>query len=200
MKKEVIISGLIGVLIGVLVSALFFGMWWWNPIGWGPMIGGGDFDRHFIEQMTPHHNDAVLMAEIALEKAEHQEVKTLAADIKLTQTEENKKMGAWYKLWFGQDVPDTASGMRMGHGIMMKMHGGMMGDTTDITKFESAKPFDREFIEQMIPHHQMAVMMATMLLPETEREEMRTLAQAIIGAQSREIDQMRSWYRNWYGQ
>ncbi len=72
---------------------------WWNPMGWGPMMSGRNFDesggmrgspltsnidRHFIEQMIPHHNDAILMAEIALEKAEHQEIKTLAADIKRT--------------------------------------------------------------------------------------------------------------------
>ena len=52
----------------------------------------------------------------------------------------------------------------------------------------------------MIPHHQMAIMMATMLLQGTERGEMKALAQAIINAQSKEIDQMRSWYRSWYAQ
>jgi uncharacterized protein (DUF305 family) len=82
----------------------------------------------------------------------------------------------------------------MGRGM-----GGMMGDSTDIKTLENAKPFDKEFIEQMIPHHQMAIMMATMLLQGTDRDEMKTLAQAIIDAQSREIDQMRSWYSSWYG-
>jgi uncharacterized protein (DUF305 family) len=45
----------------------------------------------------------------------------------------------------------------------------------------------------------MAIMMTTMLLQGTDREEMKTLARAIIDAQSREIDQMRSWYSSWYG-
>jgi len=176
--------------------------------GPGGMMGGdsttgpggmmGEIDRHFIEQMIPHHNDAILMAEIALKKAEHQEIKMLAESIKRTQSEENAKMREWYKSWYDTDVPENASGMGMGGGMMM--NGGMMGDATDMVKLESAKPFDKEFIEQMIPHHQMAIMMATMLLRGTEREETKALAQAIIAAQSREFDQMRSWYRSWYGE
>lgn len=81
-------------------------------------------------------------------------------------------------------------------GGMMNM--GMMGDSTDIETLKTAKPFDKEFIEQMIPHHQMAIMMATMLLRGTNRQEMKTLGQNIIDAQSREIEEMRSWYRSWY--
>src|SRR4030042_2896875 len=144
--------------------------------------------------MIPHHDDAILMAEIALKQAEHAEIKTLAENIRLTQSEENAKMRGWYKSWYGTDVPVDSLSEGMGRGM-----GGMMGDSTDIKTLENAKPFDKEFIEQMIPHHQMAIMMATMLLQGTDREEMKTLAQAIIDAQSREIDQMRSWYRSWYG-
>ena len=160
----------------------------------------GNIDRHFIEQMIPHHDDAILMAEIALIKAEHQEIKQLAQDIKRTQTEENENMRMWYKLWYRADVPENSMPMGGGMGSGMVMRGGMMGDATDIMRLESAKPFDKEFIEQMIPHHQMAIMMATMLLRGTDREEMKTLAQAIIDAQSREIGQMRSWYQSWYRQ
>jgi uncharacterized protein (DUF305 family) len=161
------------------------------------MVGSsmiGNMDRHFIEQMIPHHDDAILMAEIALKQAEHAEIKTLAENIKRTQSEENAKMRGWYKSWYGTDVPVGSLSEGMSRGM-----GGMMGDSTDIKTLENAKPFDKEFIEQMIPHHQMGIMMATMLLQGTDREEMKTLAQAIIDAQSREIDQMRSWYSSWYG-
>lgn len=211
MKKETIISSFVGLIVGVLIAPFLFGVWGWNSMGWESMMGKrsyddfgsmmgtsmtGAMDRHFIEQMIPHHDDAILMAEIALMRAEHPEIKELAQNIKSTQTEENKKMRELYTSWTGGDVLGNAHTMGMGRGMMM--HGGMMGDETDITKLESAKPFDKEFIEQMIPHHQMAIMMATMMLQGTEREEMKTLAQAIIDAQSKEIDQMRSWYRSWY--
>jgi uncharacterized protein (DUF305 family) len=45
----------------------------------------------------------------------------------------------------------------------------------------------------MIPHHQMAVMMASMLQAATNREEMSQLAADIIRDQNAEIDLMRSW-------
>ena len=77
------------------------------------------------------------------------------------------------------------------------MHGGMMGDDSDMTNLEKASDFDKEFLEEMIPHHQMAVMMATMLKNGTEKPEMKKLADEIIAAQNSEINQMRGWLKNW---
>ena len=51
----------------------------------------------------------------------------------------------------------------------------------------------------MIPHHQMAVMMASMLEDGTTRSEMKKLADDIITAQTDEIDQMRGWLKEWEG-
>ena len=181
MRKGTTISVFVGVIIGVFIISLFYGL----------MIGSANIDRNFIEQMIPHHNDAILMAEIGLEKAEHVEIKTLSENINRTQSEEISKMREWYKSWYDTDVPESSTGL----GIMS---GGLIGDETDIEMLESAKPFDKELIEQMIPHHQMGVMMATMLLRGTEREEMKTLAQAIIDTQSKEIESMRIWYSSWY--
>lgn len=188
---------LAAIMIVVGIAGLFF-IYVVNPElgGYYDMMGSsmmGNIDRHFIEQMIPHHNDAILMAEIALKQAEHEEIKRLAQNISRTQSEENVMMRGWYKSWYNKDL--TVDSSSMGRGM-----GGMMDDRTDIKKLENAKPFDKEFIEQMIPHHKMAKMMATMLLEGTDREEMKTLALAIIDAQSREIDQMRSWYRSWYGE
>ena len=78
-----------------------------------------------------------------------------------------------------------------------KMHMGMMGDESDMTRLEQAEDFDRAFVEEMIPHHQMAVMMATMLKNGTNRSEMKKLADEIIAAQNSEINQMRDWLKNW---
>ena len=81
---------------------------------------------------------------------------------------------------------------------MMHM-GGMEGDTNVLQNVSEAH-FDREFIEQMIPHHEMAIMMAEMLRASTVRDEMKELANNIITSQSREIEMMRGWLTSWYGQ
>ncbi|MBE9191541.1 DUF305 domain-containing protein [Gloeocapsopsis crepidinum LEGE 06123] len=55
------------------------------------------------------------------------------------------------------------------------------------------------FIEMMIPHHQEAVDMAELALTKAQRPEIRKLAESIKTEQTREIEQMRSWYKKWYG-
>ena len=208
MNKETLVSGLVGVVIGIILMWLF-APWWVGMMGYrnsmmgtNNIIGGnqmmGSIDSHFIEQMIPHHEDAITMASLALEKAMHEEIKQLAQDIKRTQSEEIGQMQAWYKNWYGKEVPDIFSGTShgMGSGIM---HMGMMGDQTDMEQLKTASDFDKAFIEEMIPHHQMAVMMAQMLEKTTNRSEMKQLAKNIIDAQTREINYMRNWYRQWYG-
>ncbi|MCL5072208.1 MAG: DUF305 domain-containing protein [Actinobacteria bacterium] len=146
-----------------------------------------DIDRHFIEEMIPHHQDAVDMAELAITKAEHDELKQLAESIKDSQLKEIGNMASWYKSWYGTQVPEsTVGGM------------GMMNYMTDLKSLESAEQFDKEFIEQMIPHHRMAIMMVSMLINRTEHSEMKKLAQDIIKTQTEEINQMSVWYNEWY--
>jgi uncharacterized protein (DUF305 family) len=156
-------------------------------------------DQHFITMMIPHHEDAITMANMALTRAEHPEIKQLAKNIKTSQTQEIEQMRAWYKKWYGTDVPKV-DGNNMGGGMMHGGNRGMMSNMrTDLTALSNAKNFDQAFIEEMIPHHQMAVMMSQHLLSNAVYPEMKQLAQAIIQAQTKEINEMQSWYQQWYG-
>jgi uncharacterized protein (DUF305 family) len=76
------------------------------------------------------------------------------------------------------------------------MGAGMLGGGTQA---DPNAPFDQRFLDQMIAHHQGAVMMSQMTLAGSSRTELRDLAQRIIAAQQREIDQMQSWRQDWYG-
>lgn len=155
-------------------------------------------DAHFIEQMIPHHEDAITMAKLALKQTQRSEIKQLAENIIASQGKEITQMKDWYKSWFGKEVPEGDTVMNQ-HGMRAEnsMHMGMMGNDTDMTRLENAEDFDKVFIEEMIPHHQMAVMMASMLKGGTQRLEMEKLADEIITVQTDEIDQMRQWYADW---
>lgn len=59
-------------------------------------------------------------------------------------------------------------------------------------------PYDAQFIDSMIVHHEGAITMAKQALEEAERSELKTLAEAIITAQEQEITQLRSWRSEWY--
>ncbi len=58
---------------------------------------------------------------------------------------------------------------------------------------------DQAFITMMVPHHQMAVDMAKVELSRGKDPQTKALASSVIAAQSKEIAQMRGWYRVWYG-
>lgn len=207
MQKE-IMYGIGGLSAGLLLATFVLS----NPIGRSPGFGmmsgrysssldrqNSTIDKHFIEQMIPHHEDAITMADIALARQTRPEIQELSNNIKTSQSAEIQKMQEWYKQWYGSDVPQDVLTMQ-GHGMRGNgggMHMGMMGDETDIDSLTNADDFDKEFISQMIPHHQMAVMMAQMLLNSTDRPEMKQLAEDIIEAQTAEINQMREWLATW---
>jgi len=159
------------------------------------MMNPQQADQHFIQMMIPHHQDAIEMANLAESKAKRPEIKKLAQDIKRDQNREIQQMKAWYKQWYGTEVPASS---RMGNQGMGMMGMGMMNMMEmDIEALKNAPDFDKAFIEQMIPHHKMAVMMSSMIL-DSNRPEMRNLGKNIIQSQSSEIEQMQQLYQSWY--
>jgi uncharacterized protein (DUF305 family) len=58
---------------------------------------------------------------------------------------------------------------------------------------------DKQFIAMMVPHHEQANQMADLALTRAKRPEVKQLAQTIKKDQTREIQQMRTWYKSWYG-
>jgi len=195
--------GLIGLLIGAIVTWLITstisGINSRNMMGRNTSNQSSDIlDAHFIEQMIPHHEDAITMAKLAETKAKTPEVKQLSKNIISSQSKEIVRMKVWYKEWFGKEVPAGTQVMQHhGMGSGSGMHMGMTGTQEDFKNLENADDFDKAFVEEMIPHHQMAVMMATMLENGSQRPEMKKLAQDIITAQTKEIVQMRSWLNRW---
>lgn len=197
---------IIGMVIGGL--AVFGYVSEKSSVNQGSMMGRNTvsddsdvIDAHFIEQMIPHHEDAITMSQLALGKATRPEVKELAANIISSQSKEIDQMKAWYKDWYGRELP-TGDEVMNQHGMMgssrqNSMHMGMMGGDMDLTNLEKSDDFDRAFVEDMIPHHQMAVMMASMLKNGTDRPEMKKLADDIIISQTAEIDTMRKWLSEW---
>lgn len=74
----------------------------------------------------------------------------------------------------------------------------MGGMDHSMMNLDPSQPFDAQFIDSMIEHHQGAVVMAQQALTAAEHEELRTLAKAVIAAQTEEIEQMTSWRQSWY--
>ena len=156
------------------------------------MPAGQMSDPMFTAEMIPHHQAAIDMAALAPTRAEHVEIKRLAAAIASAQAAEitlMKKVGQEN----GWD-PNA----KMDHKGMAGMSKQEMGMDMDISKLKSAKPFDKAFIEMMVPHHEGAILMATHELARGSNPEIRSLGKRIIASQTEQIRQMKQWYQAWY--
>jgi uncharacterized protein (DUF305 family) len=140
--------------------------------------------------MVPHHESAVEMAEIARSAAGAPEIKRLAAQIIRTQNAEIQTLK-------GVAAELEAGGVEPGD---LGVPEDEMGMSHDSSMLETATPFDREFIDMMIPHHQGAIRMAQVELAEGENAQVKRLAEAIVDAQAKEIDEMNMWRVDWYGE
>ncbi len=156
----------------------------------GSGAAGNGTDRAFVAEMVPHHESAVEMAKVARSRGQHPEVKKLADAIITAQNAEIKTMN-------GLAAQLDEGGVEKGDLGMAAHEMGMSGDTAML---EEAKPFDREFIDMMIPHHQGAIRMARVELEKGENAEAKKLARAIVDAQTTEIDEMNTWRVDWYGE
>lgn len=84
------------------------------------------------------------------------------------------------------------------HGGDMHHHGSGMHHDMSMDLGPADADYELRFIDAMIPHHQGAVEMAQEVLEKSQRPEMKKLAEEIIAAQNREIEQMQQWRKAWY--
>lgn len=124
-----------------------------------------------------------------------------------------------YAVW-GNKAMDSTTNMAMSSktgGHMMPdgtMMGGMknmggMGSTMSMESImtsmmaslsgKKGNEFDKAFLTEMVMHHEGAVVMAKAVLTSSNRPELKKLANEIIGAQNKEVSQMRAWYKMWFG-
>ena len=153
------------------------------------MENGTYSDERFIDAMVPHHQGAIDMAQVALDNAQHPELRQLAQNIIADQQTEIDQLKFIKQREYGtSEVPMEMSSQEM----------QMMGTMQDPSELANANPFDAAFIDAMIPHHESAIEMAQVAQENTSDPEIRDLAQGIVDAQQGEIQQMKDWRQEWY--
>jgi len=152
------------------------------------MENGKYSDKAFIDAMVPHHQGAIEMARVALKNAEHEEIKELSHNIISSQQAEIEELKSIKKEEFGtSQVPMEMSPKQ-------KRSMGMM----DPQELADKEPFDKAFIDAMIPHHQSAIHMAQLAHEKSHNPHIKELAEHIISAQEAEIEHMTHWRQQWY--
>jgi uncharacterized protein (DUF305 family) len=141
-----------------------------------------EFD--YLAQMIPHHDEAIAAAEVLQRGTQRQEMRNFAVSIIEAQTAEVEQMKSWLAAWYPSR--DT----QVNYEPMMRDLTGLGGNA-----------LDRAFLDDMIPHHMMAVMMSQQFLRANlaDHDEVVPFAANIRNIQHREIQTMAGWLRDWFG-
>jgi len=148
---------------------------------------GNSTDVAFVDGMVPHHRSAIDMAKTAETRGQSKYVKTLASNIIQSQGREISTMEA---------IKKQLSGVKKGD---LGMNMSAMGMAMDDSKLKTANPFDRMFVDMMIPHHQGAIRMARVELAKGKNSQLKGLAHNVIAAQAKEINSMNAFRARVFG-
>jgi uncharacterized protein (DUF305 family) len=191
-------TGLRRTLLGVIVVALLALA---GTAGW--LIGNGSssgtahpsaVDVGFAQDMSTHHIQAITMAAYERDYTADSALKVLAFDIESSQNFQVGQMQGWLDEW--RKSRNNANPMAwMGDQHMVMGAGGLMpgmATPAQMNKLESlhGKALDILFLQLMIHHHQGGLPMARYALAHAKDPAVRTLAGAMVSAQSGEIIQM----------
>ena len=80
---------------------------------------------------------------------------------------------------------------------MMDNNDMSMGEMNSLLQGKTGDEFDKAFLTEMIMHHQGAIDMANLAKTNAKHDEVKTLADNILAAQSKEIDMMQTWQSQW---
>jgi uncharacterized protein (DUF305 family) len=152
-------------------------------------------DVTFAQLMIPHHLQAVVMADLALDaqSGASAKVRSFAGQIKAAQAPEIEQMIGWLEAWGApSEMPSAPADDHSGHDMAgMTEHGMMTDDDLAALEVAHGRGFDAMWLRMMIEHHEGAVLMAEQVKVGTTDPEVVDLANSIIATQTEEIKGMR---------
>ena len=138
-------------------------------------------DIMFLQMMIPHHQQAIDMSNLAMQVSENEELLTLAKVIAKDQAAEIVQMKSWLK--------DAGASVDPGHS-MSGMGGMLTSEEYAALEKASGTDFDKLWLTGMTKHHDGAIHMTTMI-SDDQNTEVKSFGEAIVKAQSAQIDQMK---------
>lgn len=169
-----------------------------------PRVAG--IEKDFLMGMIPHHRGALMMSQMALEKASRKEVRDLAQENIDSQTREIALMTNYLRDWYGMLPPEgTMMPMDIMQRMDMPMMRGLMPSMEEqMTRMQnleklSGPAFDIEYMSLLTDHHAMAIMMTAPVLMRGHHADLYNLGGEIVKSQGEQIQRMREYLDTFYG-
>lgn len=155
----------------------------------GAQAGFNDADVRFLQAMIPHHQQAIDAAKLVGGRSHRSQLVKLADTIATRQPAEIQAMKGWLQRW-QQPMPATGGMAHEAEPAPGMMSQGQLDWLATLDGHE----FDLGFTTSMKTHHLGAIKMANAVLQEGRSSEVRMLANQILTAQQREVDQLAQWH------
>ena len=146
----------------------------------------GDFDFDFANLMMMHHQMAIDMSRVEIDKGSDQTIKNMANGIAVAQEIEVREMKQFIK-----NYKITATNVETSNSTKIATEMKSMMDKMNTIKMTDN--IDKDYVAMMLPHHKSAVEMAKMQLKFGTQYELVELSKNIIEDQNYEIDEFKKW-------
>jgi uncharacterized protein (DUF305 family) len=166
---------------------------------------GSSAETEFLNQMIPHHEGAIAMANYEIEHGKDFSMIQLAKSILAEQQAEVQQMKIWVSLQPTTDreiPPSYDAAMNRTMSIMMQAlpEQSMPSDTDQSMPSDkdqsTPSDTDRSFAWVMIPHHQAAIDMGKVLLRYSRDGIITSYCEHLISSEQMEIEQMLSFIKS----
>lgn len=145
--------------------------------------GANQADITFSQQMVPHHQQSIQVANLASDRSASEFVKATAAKIVKAESAEVQTMTGWLQSWNAAVLP--AAG-HAGHAMPGMITEGQVASLQNLSGAE----FDKVWLPLMAEHLRNGVAMAKTVLSSGEHAETKALAQEIVENQTAAIDEI----------
>ncbi len=162
-------------------------------------------DQHFIIMMVQHESIGLQTAQLAVKRAHHSEIRTLAKSLVTRNTAALVQLKRWYKAWYGSSVPAMPSMMSAVHPgmpamasqstaeMMMAMMRAMSPESVN-----SAPDFDRAFLVAALQQDAMSASLTVGAEEGLAHPEVRKFARSASASQLSDVQLMWRWLNQWY--
>ncbi|GLC28153.1 DUF305 domain-containing protein [Roseisolibacter agri] len=149
-----------------------------------PQPSVAKFEVDYMMMTIDHHLAGIVMAQMCIEKAVHEELRALCRESLASQQRQIALYRSWLQQWYGisyaGEIPQSAA--------------------QDIRRLSelSGAAFEDEFLTEFSKHHLRIIKESEKAVERVYHEELRREAQMTVTNQSRQVVQMQTWDCQWY--
>jgi uncharacterized protein (DUF305 family) len=143
------------------------------------------FDRRYLDQMVPLEQASLTMADIAVQRAKHEELRAMARDALVARMNDVAKLRGWATQLYGTDTTPP-------------VEEALPEIARKVADLRTAEPFDAAYIDAMIACEEKMIALARPARLASLLPEISELADEILATRPARIKQLRELRALWY--